>query len=801
MSTVRLVRRFSEIGIDDIALVGGKNASLGEMFQALSKKGVIVPDGFAITTDGYRAVLEQDDAASRIKELLHGIKQSEVAELKSRAKKIRSIISHLQFPAALNDQIRGAYRELCREYNGEVDVAVRSSATAEDLPEASFAGQQESYLNIRGEEELLLTCRKCFASLFTDRAISYRIDHGVDHLSVALSIGVQKMVRSDLASAGVIFTVDTESGFRDVVLVTSSYGLGENVVKGKVVPDEFSVFKPTLQAGFDSIIEKNLGSKKIMLVYSDDEKAPVGDVRVPKTKRDSFSLTDQEVLQLARWAIEIESYYTEKSGRAMPMDIEWAKDGVTGELFIVQARPETVVAGRDFSLISQYALLEKGELLTEGRSIGQKIGAGTAQLIRSARDIESFSAGNVLVTENTDPDWEPIMKRAAAIVTDHGGRTSHAAIVSRELGIPCIVGCGDATRRIPDGEQVTVSCSEGESGKIYRGKLKYERREISLKDLPSLRTKLALNIASPESAFELSFLPNDGVGLVRIEFIITSQIKAHPLALIGYNSLSEQVRAQIDEVTLGFPDKQEFFVEKLAQGVGKIAAAFYPKPVIVRMSDFKSNEYAHLLGGEKFEPQEENPMIGWRGASRYYHPGYKQGFALECKAIKKAREEYGLTNIKVMIPFCRTVEEGKKVLETMKENGLARGSDGLEIYVMCEIPSNVLLAEEFLQVFDGFSIGSNDLTQLTLGLDRDSDIVSPLFDERNPAVMKLISSVIGAANKSGKYIGICGDAPSTHPDFAAFLVRAGIGTISISPDAMLTARQVIAKEEGEIGNR
>jgi pyruvate,water dikinase len=674
-------------------------------------------------------------------------------------------------------------------------VAVRSSATAEDLPEASFAGAQETFLNIRGHDALLRACLRCFASLFTDRAISYRADKGFAHEKVGLSIGVERMVHSDLASSGVMFTIDTESGFRDVVLINAAYGLGENIVKGSINPDEIYVFKPTLKAGFRPILQKILGSKEFKLVY-DTGVESVKNVPVPIEDRQRFSISDDEIIQLARWACIIEEHYSAKRGRPTPMDIEWAKDGQTGELFIVQARPETVESRKDANLIELYRLKSRGRVLMTGRSVGTKIAHGKARVIKTAQHLDEFRDGEVLVAEKTDPDWEPIMKKAAAIITNRGGRTCHAAIVSRELGVPAIVGTEDATKTLKTGQIVTVSCAEGDVGFVYEGELPFEVERTDLKTLARPRTKIMMNVANPEAALGLSFIPNDGVGLAREEFIITSYIKIHPLALVDYAKIDDQeVRIEIDKLTVGYADKPQFFVDKLAQGVAMIAAAFYPKDVIVRLSDFKTNEYANLIGGRAYEPTEENPMLGFRGASRYYNPRYQAGFALECRAMKKVREEMGLKNVKLMVPFCRTVDEGRKVIAEMAKHGLKRGQDDLEIYVMCEIPSNVILAEEFATIFDGFSIGSNDLTQLILGVDRDSEIVAEIFDERNPAVKKMIAEVIAVCRRKGRKIGICGQAPSDYPDFAQFLVEQKIDSISLNPDTVLKTTLAILEKE------
>jgi pyruvate,water dikinase len=692
-----------------------------------------------------------------------------------------------------------AYRELNKGTDGPMDVAVRSSATAEDLPDASFAGQQETYLNVQGDAALLESCKRCFASLFTDRAISYRQDKGFDHFKIALSIGVQRMVRSDLASSGVMFSIDTETGSQDIVLINAAFGLGENVVQGSVNPDEYYVFKPTLKQGFRPILQKRLGSKEFKMVYDIGGSKMVKNIPVPPDDRSRFAITDDEILSLARWACLIEDHYSQKRGQYTPMDMEWAKDGHTGELFILQARPETVQSQKSLDMVEVYHLEEKGQALVRGRSVGEKIAHGPVRVVKSAHNLHEVQNGDVLVTDKTDPDWEPTMKKAAAIVTNRGGRTCHAAIVSRELGLPAIVGTENATEILKDGQAVTVSCAEGETGFVYQGLLKFDVQQIKLHDLPRPHTKVMMNVGNPEEAFRLSSLPNDGVGLAREEFIISNYIKIHPLALIDFERLEDRaLRDQIEHLTVGYQDKSQFFVDKLAQGVGMIAAAFYPKDVIVRLSDFKTNEYANLIGGKAYEPVEENPMIGFRGASRYYDPRYQAGFALECRAMKKVRDEMGLTNVKLMIPFCRTVEEGGRVIAEMGKHGLKRGENQLEVYVMCEIPSNVILADEFAELFDGFSIGSNDLTQLVLGVDRDSEIVAHVFDERNQAVKTMIASVIRAAKTKRRKIGICGQAPSDYPDFADFLVRLGIDSISLNPDAVLKTTIKILEMEAEI---
>ncbi len=790
------IRWFEDIGIDDVPLVGGKNASLGEMYRELAAKGVKVPNGFATTAEAYRTFLRETGLDGKIRDILKDLDTHDLANLRQRGRQVRQAILAASLPAELEQEITEAYDRLSEGSPEPVDVAVRSSATAEDLPDASFAGQQETYLNVQGHLALLDACRRCFASLFTDRAISYRTDKGFDHFKIALSIGIQRMVRSDLASSGVMFSIDTETGFRDAVLINASYGLGENVVQGSVNPDEYYVFKPTLKQGFRPILQKVLGSKEFKLIYDVGGGKMVKNVPVPPDDRARFAITDDEILTLAQWACVIEDHYSAKKGQPSPMDMEWAKDGVTGELFIVQARPETVQSRKAPDTLESYHLTKQGPVLVTGRSVGEKIGQGPVRVIKSVQHIQQFQDGEVLVTDKTDPDWEPIMKKAAAIVTNRGGRTCHAAIVSRELGLPAIVGTDAGTERLKDGQMVTVSCAEGDTGYVYEGKLDFRVERVNLKGLGRTKTKVMMNVGNPQEAFGLSFIPNDGVGLAREEFIITTYIKVHPLALLDYHRLDDApLKAEIDRLTAGYADKPQFFVDKLAQGVAMIAAAFYPKDVIVRLSDFKSNEYANLIGGRRYEPTEENPMLGFRGASRYYDPRYRAGFALECRAMKKVREDMGLTNLKLMIPFCRTVEEARLVQEEMAQYGLKRGENGLDLYVMCEIPSNVILAEDFAEVFDGFSIGSNDLTQLTLGVDRDSEIVARLFDERNPAVKKFIASVIQTAKAKGKKIGICGQAPSDYPEFAAFLVEQGIDSISLNPDAVLKTTVTILEKE------
>ncbi len=796
MATTRFIRWFRDITMADVGVVGGKNASLGEMCRELIPRGINVPNGFAITAEGYRHVLQVGGLAEKIRTILSDLNTADLTNLAARGRRVRDAILATPFPADLQREIGEAYVTLCAEYGTETDVAVRSSATAEDLPNASFAGQQESFLNVRGEQALLDACQQCLASLFTDRAISYRVDKGFDHFAVALSIGVQQMVRSDLGAAGVMFTLDTESGFPDVVLINSAYGLGESVVKGRVDPDEFLVFKPTLTHGFHPILKRAVGAKQEKLIYATRGGRSTRIVPVPSEECERLSITESEVLTLARWACLIEDHYSHKAGHPMPMDIEWAKDGTSGELFILQARPETVHALARKATLDTYRLEERGSALLTCKSVGTKIGAGPVRVVKEVGELQQFRPGEVLVADMTDPDWEPTMKMAAAIITNRGGRTCHAAIVSRELGVPCIVGTETATATLRLGQPVTVCCAEGEVGTVYDGALKFTRQTLDVGNLPRPQTKIMMNVGNPDQAFSLSFLPNDGVGLAREEFIISSAIQVHPLALVHFDTLPEgPAKDKIVQLTHAYPHKPDYFVNRLAEGVGQIAAAFYPKDVIVRLSDFKTNEYAGLLGGAAFEPHEENPMIGFRGASRYYDPRYREGFLLECRAMKKVREEMGLTNVKLMIPFCRTVDEGKKVLAVMAEAGLQRGVKGLEIYVMCEIPANVILTEEFAEIFDGFSIGSNDLTQLTLGLDRDSAIVAHLFDERNAAVMRLVQEVIRRAQACGRKVGICGQAPSDYPEFARFLVTCGIDSISLNPDTIIKTTQDIVELE------
>jgi pyruvate, water dikinase len=795
MNRPPLIKRFAELGMADLATVGGKNASLGEMFRSLASLGVRVPDGFAVTADAYRGFLDHNALVPVIRESLSGLDLDDVASLQRRGQHIRKAILAAELPDELAAAIAEAYDSL-----GDVEVAVRSSATAEDLPDASFAGQQETYLAVHGRAAVLDACRRCYASLFTDRAISYRTQRHFDHLAVALSIGVQRMVRSDLASAGVIFTLDPESGFRDVVLVTSSWGLGETVVQGTVAPDEFLVHKPTLAQGFRPLVRRVLGSKESRLVYADGPRG-VRSESVPADERAKYSLTDDEVLTLARHAVIIEDHYGRIAGRPVPMDIEWAKDGRTGELFVVQARPETVQSRRGH-VIERYRLDGQGPVIARGRAVGDRIGSGRARVVRDVRNLSDFEDGDVLVAERTDPDWEPVMRRAAAVVTDHGGRTCHAAIVCRELGKPAVVGCGDATSAIADRQRVTVSGAEGETGIVYDGAVPFHVERVDFAAQARPRTKIMMNLGDPGTALELAQLPNDGVGLLREEFVISSTIGIHPMALADWPALGDPaLTAEIDRRTRGYADKSQFFVDRLAEGVGLVAAAFWPRDVIVRLSDFKTNEYAHLLGGARYEATEANPMLGFRGAARYVDPRYARAFRLECLALHEVRHTMGLRNVKVMVPFCRTVAEGRRVLAELARNGLVRGQDGLEVYVMCEIPSNAILVERFAEVFDGFSIGSNDLTQLTLGVDRDSELVASAFDERDAAVKFLIERAIVGAHAAGRKVGICGQAPSDYPEFAQFLVDAGIDSISLDPDAVLRTTALVRDHESAIATR
>ena len=791
------IRWFNELTIDDIPLVGGKNASLGEMVRELIPQGINIPNGFAVTAEAYRHMLDEADAWAELHKALDGLDADDVSDLAKRARLAREIVYAAPLPDLLEQQILAAYRQLQDQYGEELSLAVRSSATAEDLPTASFAGQQDTYLNIRGEQSLLEACKRCFASLFTDRAIHYRIDQGFDHFKLGLSIGIMKMVRSDLSASGVMFSLDTESGFTDVVFITGAYGLGENVVQGAVDPDEFYVHKPTFENGFRAVLKRTLGAKKIKMVYSVGRtREPTHNVVTSEKERSHFCITDEDVLALADTAIKIEKHYSGKAGQPRPMDMEWAKDGLDGLIYIVQARPETVVSQRNSMIMSSYILKDKAEPIAVGHAIGSKIATGNARIIEHLEQLKDFKPGDVLVADITTPDWEPVMKIASAIVTNRGGRTCHAAIISRELGVPAVIGCENATLAIKNNSPVTVSCAEGDVGKVYQGVLSFELKTTDLSGLKRPKTQIMLNIGNPDLAFKHSFLPNDGVGLARMEFIITETIKAHPMALIHPERVQDKaVLEQLKRLTRSYAKPEDFFVERLSEAVATIAAAFYPKPVIVRLSDFKTNEYAALLGGKDFEFEEANPMIGFRGASRYIHPAYAEGFALECAAMKRVRDGMGLTNVVLMIPFCRRVQEAERVLEAMAKHGLRRGDNGLEIYVMCEIPNNIIQIDAFSQCFDGFSIGSNDLTQLTLGVDRDSAIIADDFDERDPGVKAMIRMAVDGAHLNHKHIGLCGQAPSDYPDMAEFLVEIGIDSISLNPDTVLQTTQKILETE------
>jgi pyruvate,water dikinase len=797
----RYVKWFGDLGIGDVAEVGGKNASLGELFRELMPLGVNVPNGFAVTADAYRDTLTAAGAWDRLRQTLDGLDKTDVADLAKRGRRAREIVYESPLPDDVRDQIIEAYLRLESEYGHELSVAIRSSATAEDLPTASFAGQHETFLNVHGSERVLEACRRCFASLFTDRAISYRIDKGFDHLNIGLSVGVMKMVRSDLAGSGVLFTLDTESGFRDVVFITGAYGLGENVVQGAVDPDEFYVHKPTYEQGYRAVLRRNLGRKQIRMVYAQSRGGQTtANVPTPDTDRERFCLTDDEVLTLAGYGIAVERHYSEKAGHPMPMDIEWAKDGVDGRLYLVQARPETVASQKETATLREYRVHPDTDPLIAGRAVGNSVAIGPVRVVKSTADLAQFRAGEVLVADTTTPDWEPVMKTAAAIVTNRGGRTCHAAIVARELGIAAVVGAEGATETLASESTVSVSCAQGDVGYVYRGELPVEITDIDQTEVPATRTEIMLNLGNPDLAFGMSSLPADGVGLARMEFIISESIRAHPMALLDPEAVEDPAeRSKIRAMIGGHADGAGYFVERLAEGVGTIAAAFYPKPVIVRMSDFKTNEYASLIGGRGFEPVEANPMLGFRGASRYAHPAYRDGFALECRAMKRARDDMGMTNIKLMIPFCRRVEEGERVLEVMAQNGLRRGENGLEVYVMCEIPNNVVQIAAFARIFDGFSIGSNDLTQLVLGVDRDSELVAFDFDERDEGVVEMLRQAIVGAHRNGRHVGICGQGPSDFPDLAELLVEFGIDSMSLNPDTVVHTRQIVADVESRVG--
>jgi len=790
----------SEISNDDVAFVGGKNASLGEMWNALVPKGVRIPNAFVVTASGYRHFMTHTGLQDKVKEALSGLDTKDIKNLQKRGKKVRELFMKTSFPKDLEEEVLTNYKKLSDESGQQdTDVAVRSSATAEDLPGASFAGEHDTYLNVTGGKNVINAIRSAMASLFTDRAISYRVDKGFDHFGIALSVGVQKMIRSDKGASGVMFSLDTETGFRGVVEINASYGLGEMVVQGKVTPDEFTVFKATLEKGYPAIIKKTCGAKTVKMIYSSSfmSDRPVKEVEVPEADRKKYSITDEEVLELSRWAIEIEKHYTERFKRPMPMDMEWAKDGIQNKLFIVQARPETIHAEKKGFVLEDYILSEtKQEPFAHGVSVGKKIVTGKARVILSSKKLSEFQKDEILITEITDPDWEPIMKIAKAIVTEKGGRTSHAAIVSRELGIPAVVGAEGVTTKIKTGDIITVDASLGDIGRVYTGEIPFTKKSYDLANIPEVKTKVCMNVGSPEGAFNHSFLPHKGVGLAREEFIIISGIKVHPMALIHFDKIKdEKLKAEIEKITAGYSDKKQFYVEKLAEGIATIGAAFHPYQVIVRFSDFKTNEYRALLGGEAYEPNEENPMIGWRGASRYAHPNFAEAFGLECLAIKRVRETFGIENVQTMVPFCRTPEEGKGVVDIMKKFGLTQGEKDLKIYVMCEIPTNVLRADDFLDIFDGFSIGSNDLSQMTLGMDRDNATIAKISNENDPSVKKLISMAIQACKRRGKYIGICGQAPSDYPDFLRFLIKEGIEAVSLNPDSIIPMILEVAKEE------
>jgi pyruvate,water dikinase len=791
MTTARFVRDFSEIGADDVPLVGGKNASLGEMYRHLTSAGLRVPHGFAVTAEAYRHTLETAGVGPELHRALDGLDPDDVADLARRAHRARELVYGAALPQELVDEVLASHRLLVEEYGGDVAVAVRSSATAEDLPGASFAGQHETFLNIRGEQTLLDAIRRCFASLFTDRAIHYRVDQGFDHFQVALSVGVMKMVRSDIGSSGVIFTLDTESGFRDVVFVTSTYGLGENIVQGAVDPDEFYVHKPTYAAGYRAVLRRRLGDKAVKMILSEGGvRHTTRNIPTPRSDRRRYSITDDDVLELAGAALTIEQHY------GVPMDVEWAKDGVDGRLYIVQARPETAASQRSTATIETFVVESHGVTLCEGRSVGSRVATGVVRVVTELEQLAQFDPGDVLVADTTTPDWEPVMKTAAAVVTNRGGRTCHAAIIARELGIPAVVGTDDATTTLTTGTPVTVSCAEGDTGRVYSGIATYHVERTDATDLPRPRTRVMVNLGNPDLAFRTALLPSDGVGLARMEFIISESIKAHPMALVHPERVTDaRVRGEVARLTERYADGSAFFVERLSEGIGTIAAAFYPRPVVVRMSDFKSNEYATLLGGSDFEPHEENPMLGFRGASRYAHPAYTEGFALECRALRRVREEMGFANVVIMLPFVRRVAEADLVLERMAELGLARGQNGLEVYAMCEIPNNVILIDQFAERFDGFSIGSNDLTQLTLGVDRDSALVAFDYDERDTGVKEMIRLAVEGCRRNGVHSGLCGQAPSDYPDMAEFLVEIGIDSISLNPDSVLSTTEAIVAVE------
>jgi pyruvate, water dikinase len=804
ITNLKYIKFFSELGIKDVPLVGGKNANLGEMYRKLSAQNLLVPNGFAITVDAYKSILTKSGAWEKLKEILNDLDPDDVAELQKRGTKARELIYNSPIPEEIKQEIIEAYHQLKKEYGEELTLAVRSSATAEDSPNASFAGQNDTYLNVSGEEALLDAYKRCLASLFTDRSIHYKIDNGFDQFKVYLSVVVMKMVRSDIGSSGVMFSIDTETGFRDVVFINAALGLGENIVQGTIDPDSFYVHKPTFEKGHRAVLKRSLGGKELKMIFSKNINTKniavefTENIPTTEEERKHFSVTDEDIMTLADYAIKIEKHYSEKAGHYKPMDMEWAKDGIDGKIYIVQARPETVESLKKGKMLEVYHLKENSKILLTGRAIGTKIGAGKIHIITDVAHLNEFKPGEILVAEMTSPDWEPVMKTAAAVITNKGGRTCHAAIISRELGIPAVVGCGNATELLKTGQEATVSCAEGEDGKVYERKLQYEITKTDLGSLAKPKTKIMMNLGNPDMAFSLCSLPVDGVGLARMEFIISEYIKIHPMALIHPEKTDDETRKEIEKITFGYKDKRDFFIQKLSEGVGTIAAAFYPKPVIVRMSDFKTNEYASLAGGKFFEKMEDNPMLGFRGASRYSHPMYEEGFGLECASMKRVREEMGLTNVILMIPFCRRVEEGKKVLQTMEKYGLKRGENGLEVYVMCEIPNNVIMVDQFAEIFDGFSIGSNDLTQLTLGVDRDSETVAFDFDERDAGVMQMIKLAVEGCKRNNRHSGICGEAPSDYPEMAEYLVKLGIDSISLNPDSILKTIRNIAELENKM---
>ena len=794
---MRYIKKFSEIGVDDVALVGGKNANMGEMYQNLTKVGVKVPNGFAVTAEAYKYILDYNNLWDKLHNLLDNFNPDDVEELQAVGKKCRELIYNCEIPKDLKEEILEGYNNLKSEYGEKVSLAVRSSATAEDSPEASFAGQNDTYLNIKGDENLLNSYKRCLASNFTDRSIHYKFDNNFDYFSVYLCVTIMKMVRSDVGASGVMFSLDTETGFRDVVFITAGYGLGENIVQGSIKPDIFYVHKPTFKNGYRAVLKRELGKKELTMIFNDVLNENnialewTKNIETPLNKRDSFSITDEDVMVLADYAIKIEEHYSKLVKKDKPMDMEWAKDGIDGEIYIVQARPETVESQKKGAILETYHLLEKGEVILTGSAVGTKIGSGTVRVINSLEEMDSFQEGEILVAKTTTPDWEPIMKKANGLITETGGRTCHSAIVSRELGIPAVVGVENVMNILKTGDKVTISCAEGDIGKVYKGILKYKKEEVNISDIPELKTEIMMNLGNPDIAFSLASLPVDGIGLARMEFIINEYIKAHPMALLYPEKTDTITQKKIKQLTKAYQNSEEFFIKTLSEGVATIASSVYPKPCVVRMSDFKTNEYATLLGGGFFEPKEDNPMIGFRGASRYYNPIYEEGFGLECKAMKRVRDEMGFKNVILMIPFCRTVEEGKKVIKTMEKYGLKQGENGLQIYVMCEIPNNVILIDKFSEIFDGFSIGTNDLTQLTLGVDRDSEIVANDYDERDEGVKEMIKMAVIGAKRNNRHSGLCGQAPSDYPEMAKFLYELGIDSISLNPDSVIKVKKLL----------